>query len=142
VSSAVFRGLSPLAADMTETRTARIGRGLSDVSAIAAATVFLLLMWLLFSRPGSFGSDAVPRYLCCAAFAVLATASSVTAAKLFGRPVRLVAGAHMAPVAGPGSRARLAGTCTAVVLSCHMKRDLPQTDRHSPWPGQKPGWTG
>ena len=71
-------------------RAARFGKRLSDVTAIIAANVLLWLMWSLISEPGKFGTDPVPGYLWCAAFAVLATASSVTATVASGGPVPLV----------------------------------------------------
>lgn len=71
-------------------RAARFGKRLSDVTAIIAANVLLWLMWSLISEPGKFGADPVPGYLWCAAFAVLATASSVTATVASGGPVPLV----------------------------------------------------
>jgi hypothetical protein len=74
----------------TGQRGARFGKRLSDVAAIAAASVFLWLMWSLISEPGKFGADPIPGYLWCAAFAVLATASSATAAIASGSPVPLV----------------------------------------------------
>lgn len=82
------------------TRTVRraapkpFGKRLSGVAAIIAASLLLWLIWSLISGPGKFGTDPLPGYLGCAAFAVLATASSVTAAIASGRrvpPVLVVA---------------------------------------------------
>lgn len=71
-------------------RAVRVGKRLSDIAAIVAANVFIWLVWSLISAPGKFGADPEPGYLWCAAFAVLATASSVTASIASGNPVPLV----------------------------------------------------
>ena len=57
---------------------------------MAAVTVLILLMFLLFSRPGNFDTDPSLGYLCCAAFAALATGSHLAAAKAAQRPVPLI----------------------------------------------------
>ncbi len=76
--------------------TAATGEGSPrDAATLGAAVVvvanaFAWVMSLLFSDPARVGADPVRGYLWCVAFAVLASAVSVSALAARGRPVRLV----------------------------------------------------